>query len=497
METSTSLALWPDVMHLAVLRFLGGKSEVAGFLKPYRELCRACLSASCNPVLWHEIDLSTYSSESHLDSTCVLAMLARCGSGTVERLSLRGLEAVDDALVCGLAAVPSCSGLRVLDLGTCPNMSGESLPALEQLTKLEEISLECMAGLEDAHVLELCCRKPRLHSLDVRHCEKLTDASSLLLRPEQDAWTALHLDGCFRFNIGQLLTDGAFMLSKLMHLSLDGEDLDGQYFNCLAKTCPELRSLAISFARDLEPAALCEMAGLARLESLTLKKASQPKDVEWAGFFTSHRAVSSSCKAAERSAAQEGGPPQMAQDIPGSWTLLSFAECEFFADKAICTLAVVQQPALLEIDLSWCWHLTDKGLSSILLASPNLQRVKLAGSKGLTGVGLVPCIRLHRLEELDCTSCNSVPDGILEFLHRLFAGRPGSCDEALPKVQSLPPLVAEVAAKLWTARFYAQRRARLQIKNYYAEYLENWSQLRPSREVCEEVEALLQAHSLP
>jgi len=470
-----ALHTWPDGLHCAVLRHLGGPRQVAGYLRPYSELCRACAAAACATPLWRDVDLSGY----HLcglASGVVLALLSRYGRGVVERLSLRGLKEVDDGTVRSIAELLSNGPLRSLDLSGCPGVSGAVLAVLQGIPTLEELGVECV-GLNDEDVAELCKHCPRLTRLDVRHCEALTDASALL--GGATVWTSLQLDGCFRLDVGWLLAEPLGTWYSLEVLSLDGEDLKADDFVRLAKACPRLRQLAVSFARELEPSALAALVALSRLECLVLKKATKPCDASWASFFVEQR---------RRANAEECAVPVDNRRATGMWTLLNVAESELFADTAACAFAAVPQPALTDVDLSWCWHLTDAGLRTLLSAAPSLQRVKLAGMKSLTGAGLSPCCRLASLEELDCTSCNSIADGVLEFLHRLFLAPPGASGEALPGSIPLPPRVALATAALWSRR--RRWAARLQIKNYYGEFLPDWGQLRPPGDVCAEVEAL-------
>mmetsp|Transcript_11610 Transcript_11610/g.37001 ORF Transcript_11610/g.37001 Transcript_11610/m.37001 type:complete len:481 (+) Transcript_11610:94-1536(+) len=464
---AASLQAWPDALHLLLLRQLGGPRQVQGYLWPYCSLCRACQSAALQPSLWRDIDLGENAVES-LTSGDIVNLIRRCSRQTLERLSLRGLSELNDVAVASLAALFAGGPLRSLDLGGCPGISGAALLALRDVPALEELGVECVGGLEDRHIEALCAECPRLARLDVRFCEWLTDVSVLLRSP--GTWTSLQLDGCFRLDVGRLLAEPPGRWQRLEELSLDGEDLSAEQLASVAIACPRLRCLAVSFARELDPTALAALATLAGLEALTLRKATKPGDADWVSFILEQRTA--------RTRRGEGA----------QWRSLNFAECELFADGSALALAAAPLPALIDLDLSWCWHLSDAGLSSLLAAAPELQRVKLAGTKSLTAHGLVPCCRLPRLEELDCTACNSVSDGMLEFLHRLFVAPPGTGGEALPTGQ-LPLRVGRAAAGLWQKR--RRGSPRLQVKNYYAEFLEDWAQLRPPCETCEAAEVLL------
>jgi len=462
---------WPDSIHSNVLKYLGSSQYIQGYLWPYCVICRSCESGVSQKALWRVIDLGE-AALSDLAAEEILSLLRRRGHGVVETLILRGNAVVDDYLVLSFAAMLSGGPLRFLDLGNCPRVTGEVLRSLAAFPALEELSLECLVGLEDAHLAEICRVCPRLARLDVRYCEQLADASVFLRQTE--SWAALQLDGCFRLEVAQLLAQPPGTWRRLEELSLDGEDLGSQELARVAEVCPELRSLTVSFARELDPAALAALAGLSQLEALTMRKATLPGDNDWASFFMEQR----SARAASTTLATDS-----------QWRVLNVSECELFADGAAASLSAVPLPDLRELDLSWCWHLSDMGLSSIIIAAPGLWRIKVAGVKGLTARGLLPCCNLLGLEELDCTSCNSVEDTMLEFLHRLFIAPPGLSRAALPS-GPLPDRVDRVAADLW------QKRSRwappLQIKNYYAEYVETWTQLRPQLELCTQAELLLQ-----
>eukprot|EP00927_Polykrikos_kofoidii_P020763 TRINITY_DN19896_c0_g2_i1.p1 TRINITY_DN19896_c0_g2~~TRINITY_DN19896_c0_g2_i1.p1 ORF type:complete len:521 (+),score=91.07 TRINITY_DN19896_c0_g2_i1:120-1682(+) len=461
------LQMWADALHVIVLRHLGGSKQVSGYLA-YSLLCRACYAAVDSPALWHELHLSEVSGQaakSLVSRGQLRRMLRRC-QGVVERLSLP--PTLTDEAVTIVAEMLSGGPLRVLEFGGCTDESnGSTLPSLAVIPTLEELSIKCLWPLENEAVESVCLQCPNVCRLDVRHCG-VSDMSVLLRRP--GSWTSLHFDGCVGLNVAPLLAQPPGTWSALEELSLDGEDLDARQLRRIAEVCPRLRTLLVSFAREMDAPSLASLATLEHLEALTLRKAAKPTDADWGSFFHEQRL------------AGEAEP-----SLTG-WRILSFAECELFADCAAAALASVAQPNLVEVDFSWCWHLTDVGLSGILAAAPSLQRIKLAGMKVLTAVGLANCLRLALLEELDCSACNTVADTMLEFLHRLFLGPPGSGGEALP-AESLPPLVSRVASGLWRRR--PRYSSSLRIKNYYAEYVQDWTQLRAQEDVCKSAEVFL------
>ncbi|CAE8731405.1 unnamed protein product, partial [Polarella glacialis] len=327
----------------------------------------------------------------------------------------------------------------------------------------------------DELLSQLCKRCQKLNRLDVRYCEDLVDVSCLLACPGR--WRTLKLDGCFRLDVCRLLEVAPGDFAALEELSLDGEHLEASHFALLPTSCPKLQILLVSFAGELDGSALACLARLPFLDSLSLQKAGKPTDDEWASFFCSQRA----CRCREAAEIEIQGD---------SWRVLNMSECELFCDRAASTLALSALPHLVELDLSWCWNLGDAGLSAVLNAAPGLERLRLAGVKHMSASSLVPCCQMHKLEELDCTSCNNVADTFLEFLYRLFYAPPGGfCDDALPGLDLLPSRIAETAASLWRRRL--RWAPSLRIKNYYAQYLEDWSQLRPALAVCELAEPLL------
>lgn len=474
MVAALSLAEWPDALHVSVLRHLGGPQELHGYIWPYRFLCRSTCCATTSPALWHDVDLGSTGRQIGVDGPTVLRLLQACKPGVIQRVSLYGLDSVDDAIVTDVASIFAEGGLMALDVGRCNNVSGPALLALASIPTLQEVGFQNIAGLEDKHIKALCQSLPNLTSLDVRHCEGLTDATCLCRRA--GSWRSLQFEGCFRLDMGMFMVGPATTWDSLESLSLDGEELTSGEVVFIAGRCPRLRCFTVSFAREVDSNALVALSGLGGLQELTLRKASMPCDNDWAQFFSEQHTA--------RRRAQLSLP---------QWQLLNVSECDSFADCAAGVLAsVLLQPAnvqLLDLDLSWCWHLTDLGIRGILAAAPRLRRVKLAGVKGLTAGGLIPCCNLPDLEELDCSSCNCVADAFLEFLHRLFAGPAGSDGSALPALEALPPNVAAAAGGLWEKR--TQAHPPLMIKNYYAEYLEDWAQLRPSHDACADVEQLL------
>jgi len=279
-------------------------------------------------------------------------------------------------------------------------------------------------------------------------------------------WQSLQLDGCQNLDAARLLQSGD-VFSSLEDLSLDAEKLEAPILALLPKQCPRLRSLLLSFAEKLDCEALASLASLERLDALTVKKAQKPPDAAWESFFLKQQ-------------------QSRAPDADRDWRILNFCECELFCDGAAHTLARVPQVRLVELDLSWCWYLADSGLAALLNVAPGLQRVRLVGMKSVSEHGLVPCVRMANLEELDCQHCNSVSDSFLEFLLRLFAGPLGSGGDAFPGL--VPPRVRHSSEQLWAKRRWVLRP---EIKNYYGYRLEEWSPLKAAHEVANFAEPLL------
>lgn len=372
--------------------------------------------------------------------------LASPGHPEVIQLVLRGLSIEDSTLQELLLRLPR---LQVLDVGRCGDLTPKALTSACSLTQLQSLSLDGMAALEDSQVQDLCESCLSLNHLDLRFCERLADVSCFL--KSADRWQSLQFDGCFRLDATRLL-ECANVFSSLEELSLDGEMMEAPVLALLPKRCPRLRTLLVSFAAELDGEALSALTTLSQLDALTLKKAQKPPDDAWASFFLQQQR----CRAPEA-------------DL--GWRILNFCECELFCDGAANTLALVPQVRLVELDLSWCWNLGDRGLAALLNVAP----------------GLVPCSRMANLEELDCTACNSVSDSFLEFLLRLFAGPLGSAGDALPGL--VPPAVRHASETLWAKRkIWAPRP---EIRNYYAQRLEDWSQLRAANEVANFAEPLL------
>lgn len=444
---------WPDLLHLQVLRHLGSPQEVWGYL-PYGSLCRSCRSATQLPCLWRHLDFT--------DAPLEEPWRLLSGHPEVIQLVLRGLSIEDSTLQELLLRLPR---LQVLDVGRCGDLTPNALTSACSLTQLQSLSLDGMAALEDSQVQDLCESCLSLNHLDLRFCERLADVSCFL--KSADRWQSLQFDGCFRLDATRLL-ECANVFSSLEELSLDGEMLEAPVLALLPKRCPRLRTLLVSFAAELDGEALSALTTLSQLDALTLKKAQKPPDDAWASFFLQQQR----CRAPEA-------------DL--GWRILNFCECELFCDGAANTLALVPQVRLVELDLSWCWNLGDRGLAALLNVAPGLQRLRLAGMKSLSAHGLVPCSRMANLEELDCTACNSVSDSFLEFLLRLFAGPLGSAGDALPGL--VPPAVRHASETLWAKRkIWAPRP---EIRNYYAQRLEDWSQLRAANEVANFAEPLL------
>ena len=145
-------------------------------------------------------------------SSAALAILRRCGSA-VERLSLRGVENIDDVTILLLCQHFTGRRLQSLDLGGCPNVSGATVASLVGIQSLCTLHLDSMMSFQDEHLSALCTECPVLTRLHVRYCEWLTDASVLLSRRAD--WASLQLDGCFRLDVRTLLGGGVWSGSRV------------------------------------------------------------------------------------------------------------------------------------------------------------------------------------------------------------------------------------------------------------------------------------------
>eukprot|EP00913_Durusdinium_trenchii_P008588 g8064.t2 len=160
-------AEWPDSLHLQVLRHLGSSEEVWGYL-PYGLLCRACRLATALPCLWRRLDFT--------DAPVEQPWRLLHQHQEVQQLILRGLPLEDKILQELLAKLPE---LELLDLGRCCELTPSCASSLA-LPKLQSLSLDGMATLEDTHVRQLLEHCPKLSRLDLRFCERLSDVSCFM-----------------------------------------------------------------------------------------------------------------------------------------------------------------------------------------------------------------------------------------------------------------------------------------------------------------------------
>ena len=286
-------------------------------------------------------------------------------------------------------------GLQHADFGFCVlEGQGEAVRALvgERANGLRGLGLE---GTEVGGLLEGVApgALQGLRCLDLTHCTGVPSGRELArMAPKLKV---LRVDGVMNWtdaDVAAVCGPGA-----LHELTLDGFELGAGALVAVAR-CKGLRTLRVSFSGDFGARDVEALRSLRHMQHLTLRKGGET--------FGSLEALL-------------GGLAEL--------NTLDITECMLVDDAALKGLSHVAR-GLTQLNISWCWSVTDDGLLSCVYELPRLVKLDVTGIKGLTDMPFQPVVEgtaLLQLRVLLCKNVNQVSDELLDAVNALIVERHG------------------------------------------------------------------------
>jgi len=329
----------------------------------------------------------------------------------------------------------------------CPNM--RSLSLVDTTVKddlvlpktLEYLDLS-LAAIKEIDLAPF----PVLHTL-IAKC-----TYNILLSEKNMALVEVNAQGTDCLSLRDLATE------NLRILTIQGDEEESWH---LLEECPNLTKFTVMCAQKI-PSMYFHLIGNLSLTHLRLSQANHLSGLHWL---------------------------DMVYKLKGPFESLDFRECDGFDSRALGHLGRVIIPGstLLYLNLSWCYMLTNEGIRPVLEAAPTLEILKLKGNRNFTQEGLSPIftIPFKRLQELNVTASDNVPDCYLEFLHLLSHQKLNTDDysdlseEFIRRIEHTRTVLKEAKAP------------RLRIKNYYGVDIETFKPLRETNEILKEAEVNL------
>lgn len=304
----------------------------------------------------------------------------------LEELSLSYCERVSERSMATIGS--SSASLAVLELELCVQINSAALKhlaaSLVNPSKLRRLNLAGCHRVADDGLLEVAKTCPKLQHVNVRLCDKLTDASLRVL-------THNNLE-LAEFNLEEV-THATFKLFQF-----DQEhDGRGVVDKNLAK---QLRTLNLSACTGMNDLALGHVGHRAkRLETISLSSCTEITDHGLVWLLVEDMLDKSPC-----------GQSLVALDV---------SYCPQLSASGLHDV-VRQCTSLVSLNLSGCIHLSDADLIDIIDACSKLVKLQVAFCRELTDAVLLSIAKHLALEVLNVSRCFKITDdGVREVLGQL------------------------------------------------------------------------------
>ncbi|CAG2241013.1 unnamed protein product [Mytilus edulis] len=347
-------------------------------------VCKSWYDYAFDPSLWKVIDLHNYR---NIPSVNLCRLIAKATN--LRSLLLHGRENISESEVAVFTEYTS--NLQHLDLGFCQNMN---IPMLSIIVNkcpiLESINLEGDTCFKPGS-LQILSRCEHLKEMNFSHCI-LENMDLHHLAKNLETITSLNIDG-----ISWIDDEPVIYLLKqhnehLTELVIDGAEITDDCYKSIAK-CSYLTVFEASFCELLTDKSLEYLQNLNKLKKLRLRKGTEFTAAGLMNFFSS----------------------------PGikHLTSLDMSECTGCDDICVSQLSQSCGKTLKHLSLCWCWHITDRGATSVVDHCSNLLHLDLTGIDKINGdcFGRVPTEMPH-LRLLDLKQCNRIKDELIEDVVR-------------------------------------------------------------------------------
>ncbi|KAL6077083.1 hypothetical protein QOT17_002390 [Balamuthia mandrillaris] len=281
-------------------------------------------------------------------------------------LNLSSCEEITDEGVIHLARC--CPRLRKVDFSKCRNLGDAAIIEIARCSKqnLKKVGLYNCINITDEAVAALAQHCPRLRSLDLASCEKITDKTLLYL----SSYPNNNSDGNYQLQDNKASGTAALRLLSLEECQQLSESALMSFFE---KGCPALRTLKLAYCQRVTDRVLQKMAeGCPKLECVDLSYCNNIKSLQsirWA-LRQWPSLLSLGLRGYNHISAAALSHPAL-QVLNLSW-------CKNLQDAALLELAA-GCPRLEQLNLAWCSNLSGKHLHDLPLACPHLKLLNLRG----------------------------------------------------------------------------------------------------------------------
>nr|XP_006815289.1 PREDICTED: uncharacterized protein LOC102804699 [Saccoglossus kowalevskii] len=356
----------PVEIMMKILSYLTPK-ELLLYVAP---ISKKWYSLAHEPILWQHLSISTLETIDSYD----LCQIIR-GAPLLKSLSLRARDELNITEIRMLTIY--CNYLQNINLGFCDNVNEKIIETLGQNCKnLECVNVEGCERISD-RCIKYFTALPKLRTLNLSHCIKITDKGVILLAEQCERLQELNIDG-----IPWITDDAVKILATnrrdiLKAVYLDGAEMTDKSLKYVSD-CKHLRVLSVSFAEQLTDVSLKYVKKLTNLHHLRLKRGVEYSDYALVDTF--------SCANLHQ------------------LTYLNLTECSELSDKALQYIALGEMetldllgldkilgmclvhipkcmPRLAFLDLRQCNRISDFMLTDLVIKKPNLVIINYYGDE--------------------------------------------------------------------------------------------------------------------
>ncbi|XP_071477856.1 uncharacterized protein [Diadema antillarum] len=374
-ESACCFSRIPEEIVLHIFKYLS-RTELCTSVAP---VCKAWHHLALDPLLWQHLD---FSSRTSIHPEVMRAVLRRCP--LLQSVTFHGRDEVSASEIQAL--VEYCPGVREIDLGFVSSVHDAMFSTLiSGCPMLTSINVEGCDQITDSLISRLILL-PRLKTLNLSHCTKLTDEAVFEIAKFFDHLEELDINGI------PWITDRAVeMLTQerqatLRCLRLDGAELTDVSVH-QAMQCPNLSEFEVFFCEQLTDDTLQSLRDWGNPVHLLFHKGKEFTESALASLFLS---------------------PHLS-----GLTFLDLSECSELKDQGLINIAH-RCPYLKHLAVEWCWFITDVGLVEVLDNCRYLEHLDLLGLHAILGHCLADIpTKLPQLTYLDLRQCNRITDAML------------------------------------------------------------------------------------
>ncbi|XP_031562133.1 F-box/LRR-repeat protein 20-like isoform X2 [Actinia tenebrosa] len=347
-------------------------------------VCKKWKDFAASPLLWQHLDFN----EIKCLTTKALYNIICMKCPLLKRLSLKYRSELSAYEMLNIAK--ACPQLQQLSLAFCGQINEKIVTMFaEYFPDLQDINLEG-CDITDGCINDLSILP--LKRISVSHCVHLSNDSLKTIATSCSHLQSINFDG-----IQWITDDAVYVMVEYCHahlekLWLDGANLTDNSIQAIAN-CINLKVFSLSFCDNLSDVTLTWIKQMKKLQTLRLKKGINfTAKVLQELFIGLHVDL---------------------MDNATGILYLYLPECSNMNDEAVKSLAE-SFPNLLELDLSWCWDITDQGFINVVLNCNEMQSMIMCGMREIMGNCLLNLPKLMpRLRYLDASQCNKMSDQLL------------------------------------------------------------------------------------